>query len=335
MEKHTQKKLEELGKLIGNTPMIKIALKYKGQEREVYTKLEFYNYSGSIKDRMALHILRDAYEKGLIKEGYEIVEATSGNTGISFSALGAFLGHKVKIFMPDWMSIERVSLIKSYGAEIVPVSRQQGGFLGSIQMAKDYAKNDGVFMPCQFENEANTEAHFGTTGPEIWEQMTRRGITPDGFVAGVGSGGTIMGAGKFLKSKNPACKIFPMEPENSPTMTTGGKKIGNHRIQGISDEFIPEIVRLKELDEIVSVDDGDSIIAAQMLARVLGLGVGISSGANLLAAIKMQNKFGFKNVATVFSDDSKKYLSTDYAKPQPVKDGFLSTDLELISFEIL
>jgi cysteine synthase A len=333
MDAVAKQKLEALSNVVGNTPMAKITLKYKGELRNVYAKLEYFNYSGSIKDRMAYYILKDAYEKGTIKQGDEISEATSGNTGIAFSAQGSFLGHKVNIFMPNWMSMERVNLIKSLGATIVPVSKEEGGFLGSIQMSKDYAAKGNVFLPLQFENDANRMAHYTTTGPEVWNQMAKFGVTPDAFVAGVGTGGTIMGAGGYLKSKNPKCKLYPMEPANSPTMTTGGKKIGNHRIQGISDEFIPEIVKLDQLDEIVSVDDGDSIIAAQMLAKVFGMGVGISSGANLISAIKVQNLYGVKNVATVFSDDSKKYLSTDYSKAEPVKDGFFTTDMELISYE--
>jgi len=340
MDAVAKQKLEALSKLVGNTPLAKIKLKYKGEVRYVYAKLEYYNYSGSIKDRMAYYILKEGYEKGLLKPGYEITEATSGNTGIAISAQGRFLGHKVIIYMPSWMSMERINLIKSLGAEIILVDKniekpEDGGFLGSIKMSKARAKAGHVFEPLQFENDANRLAHYTTTGPEIWDQMTKFGIAPDAIVAGVGTGGTIMGAGGFLKSKNPKCKLYPMEPANSPTMTTGGKKIGSHRIQGISDEFIPEIVKLNQLDEIVSVDDGDSIIAAQMLAQVFGMGVGISSGANLLSAIKVQNEYGHKNVATVFSDDSKKYLSTDYSKKEPVKPGFLSTDLELISFEVV
>ena len=340
MDAATKQKLETLGKLVANTPMSKIKLKYKGEIRYVYAKLEYYSYSGSIKDRMAFHILKDAYEKGTIKQGYEISEATSGNTGIAFSAQGRFLGHKVKIFMPDWMSVERINLIKSLGAEIVPVRKnvekpEEGGFLGSIKFSKEYAQKGNVFEPLQFENDANRLAHYTTTGPEIWEQMAKFGVRPDAVVAGVGTGGTIMGAGGYLKSKNPECKLYPMEPSNSPTITTGGKKIGSHRIQGISDEFIPAILKLDQLDEVVSVDDGDSIIAAQMLAEKFGMGVGISSGANLISAIKVQNEYGHKDVATLFSDDSKKYLSTDYSKAEPVKPGFLSTDIELISFEVV
>ncbi len=196
-------------------------------------------------------------------------------------------------------------------------------------MAEEEAKdNDDVFLPRQFDNQYNCQAHYHTTGPEIWRQCEKFGFRPDAFVAGVGTGGTIMGVGRFLKEKNPGIKLYPMEPENSPTLRTG-YKVGKHRIQGISDEFIPSILKLDELDDIVSVDDGDAIIMAQMLARKLGLGVGISSGANFIAAAKIQNEHPEWNVITVFSDDNKKYLSTDYAREEPVKEGFISSRIGL------
>ena len=331
MDKVVQQKLDALKNVVGNTPLAKINLKYKGKETCVYAKLEYFNFSGSIKDRMAYCILKDAYEKGAIKPGDEIVEATSGNTGIAFSAQGAFLGHKVNIFMPNWMSIERVNLIKSLGANIISVSHEQGGCTGSVQMSKDYEKEHGAFRPGQFENEANVKAHYTTTGPEIYEQMQKFGVVPDAFVSGVGTGGTIMGTGRYLKGKNPDIKIYPMEPISCPTMTNRG--VGPHRVAGISDEFVPPITHLDELDDIILIDDGDAIIMAQKIARQLGLGVGISSGANLIAALNAQEHFGKKNVATVFPDDNKKYLSTDYAKEEPVKEGFISSDVELLSFE--
>jgi len=335
MHDNLNEKLNTLANLIGNTPIAKITLKHRGIPRVVYAKLEYYNYSGSIKDRMALNILLDAHKNFLLRDGFEICEATSGNTGISFAALGSFLGAKVTIFMPSWMSIERIQLMKSLGAEVNLVTHEQGGFLGSIQKARDYAKKGNVFLPEQFENQANTQAHYRTTAPEIWEQMEKFGAIPDAFVAGVGTGGTVMGIGKFLREKNPKIKAYPVEPANSPTMSTGGKKIGTHRIQGVSDEFIPPIVNLAELDEIISIDDGDAIIAAQMLAKVFGLGVGISSGANLLAAIQVQEKFNHTAVATVFSDDNKKYFSTDYSKTEQPKESFITNDLELISLEVM
>jgi cysteine synthase A len=309
-----------------------IEFKYNGEDRIIYAKAETHNMTGSIKDRMAFYILQQAYNKGLLQPGDRIIEATSGNTGISFSAIGRALGHPVTIFMPDWMSKERINLIRSFGAQINLVSKAEGGFLGSIDRSEELAASEGhTFLPRQFSNEDNIKAHYMTTGPEIWWQIRYRNIIPDAFIAGVGTGGTIMGAGRYLKEMNPHIMLHPLEPASSPTLSTG-HKVGKHRIQGISDEFIPPIVNLKELDEIVSVDDGDSIIMAKKLA-VMGLGVGISSGANFIGALKIQNELG-KNavVVTVFADDNKKYLSTDLFMDEPIKDNFLSPHVQLMGF---
>jgi len=330
MKETTQNKINGLKQMIGNTPLLQIDFEYKGTRRKIYAKAEYMNLTGSIKDRMALHILSKAYENGHLKEGYLIAEATSGNTGIAFSAVGSALGHEVKIFMPNWMSSERINLIKSFGADIHLVSKEEGGFLGSIKMADDMkAENDQVFLPHQFSNDDNPGAHYLTTGPEIWEQMKSVGAEPDAVVAGVGTGGTIMGIGRYLKEQKTDVKLYPMEPESSPTMSTG-YQVGAHRIQGISDEFIPEIVKLDQLDDIIKVDDGDGIVMAQMLSQELGLGVGISSGANFIAALKAQELLGGEaNVVTLFSDDSKKYLSTDLMRNEPIKDTFLSSNVKL------
>lgn len=327
-------KINGLKSLVGNTPLIEIELTYKGEPRKIYAKLESYNFSGSIKDRMAYAILKKSYENGTLKEGDTIVEATSGNTGISFCALGRALGHKVIINMPDWLSRERYQIIESLGAEINLVSKEEGGFLKSIEICdKMREERDDVFLPHQFSNCYNTEAHYETTGPEIWQQIESLGLKVDAFTAGVGTGGTVMGTGKYLKEKNPEVKIHPLEPSNSPTLTTG-YKVGAHRIQGISDEFIPEIVKLNELDDIIQVDDGDSILMAQKLSRQLGLAVGISCGANFLGALIAQNKLGKDAVSvTVFSDSNKKYLSTDYMKEENCCDDFYSQDVELIGFK--
>ena len=333
MEKLKQKNLKSLKSLIGNTPLLEIHFLYQGEDRKIYAKAEHMNLTGSIKDRMAHCIIRKGYGSGDLKTGDHIVEATSGNTGIAIAAIGRALGHPVTIFMPDWMSMERINLIRSLGAEIALVTKEEGGFLGSIEKAETFAReNNNVFLPRQFSNQDNVTAHYESTGPEIWSQLSFRSIVPDAFVAGVGTGGTVMGTGKYLKEKNPHIKIHPIEPANSPTLSTG-YKVGKHRIQGISDEFIPQIVKLDELDSIVSVDDGDAIIMAQQFSRDLGLAVGISSGANFLGALKIQNESG-KNrvVVTVFSDDNKKYLSTDLLKNEPVKDGFLSSDCELLYY---
>jgi cysteine synthase A len=318
--------------MIGNTPLLEIEFKYQGEKRLLYAKAENLNMTGSIKDRMAYHILNQAYQRGDLKPGDLIVEATSGNTGIAFSAIGRALGHSVVIFMPDWLSAERINLIKSLGAKIVLVSKEEGGFLGCIERAEEFAKTQkNVFLPRQFSNQDNIAAHFRTTGPEIWWQLKFRSLNPDAFVAGVGTGGTIMGAGRYLKEKNPEIKLHPLEPANSPTLSTGCK-VGVHRIQGISDEFIPSIMDIEALDEVISVDDGDAIIMAQKLAAELGLGVGISSGANLLGALQSQNKLGSQAVAvTVFSDCNKKYLSTDLMREEPIKADFLSPHIELLN----
>jgi cysteine synthase A len=329
-------RLQGLSRLIGNTPLLAIDFEYDGRPRVIYAKAENLNMTGSIKDRMALHIMRMGYERGTLRPGDLIVEATSGNTGISFAAIGRALGHPVRIFMPDWMSQERINLIRCLGASITLVTKEDGGFLGSIRLAEETAAHvDRAFLPRQFSNLDNIEAHAGTTGPEIWWQLRFRGLKPDAFIAGVGTGGTIMGVGRFLKQVHAHVALHPLEPANSPTLSTGCK-VGKHRIQGISDEFIPPIVELSSLDRVVSVDDGDAILMAQRLAAELGLGVGISSGANFLGAVMIQNDRGDDSVvATVFPDDNKKYLSTDLLREQSPREGSLTAKIRLLGFRAL
>jgi cysteine synthase A len=235
--------------------------------------------------------------------------------------------------MPDWMSDERKNLIRALGARIVLLGKDEGGFLGCIARAEqEAARTPDAFLPRQFSNPDNVEAHASTTGPEIWWQLAFRGLTPHAFVAGVGTGGTIMGVGRFLRGRAPEVALHPLEPANSPTLTTG-HKVGKHRIQGISDEFIPPICDLQSLDAIVSVDDGDAILMAQKLAAELGLAVGISSGANFLGALMVQQQRGADAVVvTVFPDDNKKYLSTDLLRPVPVRADFLAPEVELLGF---
>lgn len=330
MNQAMKKKFENIAPMISNTPLLEIKFQYRGADRRIFAKAEYYNLSGSIKDRVAFHILKKAYENSQIQESDCIAEATSGNTGIAFSAMGSYLGHKVIIYMPDWMSRERISLMESYGADVRLVSREEGGFLGSIEMTENLAKEGGIFLPRQFSNEDNVETHYCTTGEEIVRQLAALGLTANGFVAGVGTGGTVMGVGKRLKRENPSCKVYPLEPANSPTLSTG-YRVGRHRIYGISDEFIPSIVKLNQLDRVVSVDDGDSIIMARMLSEQLGIGVGVSSGANFLGSVIAQEHLGGESVVvTVFADDNKKYLSTDYSVPQPPKEGYLTNDIRLL-----
>lgn len=331
MGNDNKRRIRGLWSLIGNTPLLEIEFMFMGKKSILYAKAENLNMTGSIKDRMAFHILEQGYARGILKPGNLIVEATSGNTGIAFASIGRALGHPVTIFMLGWMSEERINLIRSLGAEIVLVSKEGGGFLGSIRRAEELAElKDGAFLPRQFSNEDNVEAHYRTTGPEIWWQLRFRALFPNAFVAGVGTGGTIMGAGRFLKEMYPSIEIHPLEPANSPTLSTG-HKVGKHRIQGISDDFIPPILDLNGLDEVVSVDDGDAIIMAQKLAEELGIGVGISSGANFLGALMVQEKLGKESVVvTIFPDDNKKYLSTDLLREEPVKSSFLSPNIKLL-----
>lgn len=334
--RRTPIRFKQLKHMIGNTPLLAIRLAFRGKERVIYAKAEHLNMTGSIKDRMAFHILKRAYQEGRIQSGDTIAEATSGNTGISFAAIGRALGHQVVIFMPDWMSPERVALIKSLGARVIPVRRDQGGFLGSIRMTEELAEREQhVFLPAQFANYANVEAHELTTGSEIWWQLFFKSVKPDAFVAGVGTGGTIMGAGKFLRQRNPSVRLHPLQPAESPTLSAG-HKIGHHRIQGISDEFIPSILQLEKLDSVVSVHDGDAILMAQKLAAGLGLAVGISSGANFLGALMVQNEMGNDAVVTtVFPDDNKKYLSTDLLREERAQPDYLSPEIELLGYEAI
>jgi len=313
--------------------MVGIVYRYKGNESTIYVKCENYNFTGSIKDRMAFYMLREAYRRRTIRPDDHIVEVTSGNTGIAIAAMGRALGHRISIIMPDWMSQERKNIIRSLGADIIEVSREQGGFVGSLKIADEMAAaNPSIFLPLQFSNNDNVLAHKTTTGVEISVQLQKAGLRPTAFVAGVGTGGTVMGVGEALRAMYDGVKIHPLEPEESPTLTTG-YKIGTHRIQGISDEFIPDILKLDQLDEVIQASDGDSILMAQKLASTLGMAAGISSGANLIGAIKLQKKYGFDAVvATVFADCNKKYLSTDLMKEEPVKEHYLSPDVELLDF---
>ena len=298
-----ERTLENLSGLIGGTPLVKITYKYNGQIRNAYMKAEWFNMSGSIKDRVAYSIIEHAYKTGALKKGQEIIETTSGNMGLSFCALGAFLGHPVKIFMPEFMSKERKDLIKLFGGELVFGK----SFTELFESAKEYAKENDVFTPLQFENQFNVEAHIKTTGPEIDRQADNK---IEAVVAGVGTGGTLIGLSKYFKAKNPNVKGFAVEPQQSSLLSFGKSK-GKHRIQGLSDEIIPPIYNKHFVDKVIGVDDSDAIAMAQKLSKELGLPVGISGGANFLGCVLC----GVDNAASVFADDNKKYLSTDLANP--------------------
>ena len=315
-------------KVIGNTPMIKINYKFKGKERYVYTKLEYYNLTGSIKDRVAYYIIKNAKERGNLKDNMPIVEATSGNTGISIAALGSYYNHPVYIFMPDWASKERVELMKSYGANITLISRQDGGFLKCVEKAKKMAKEKNGFLSNQFANKDNFQAHYETTGKEILEQISEK---IGGFVSGVGTGGTLMGTTKKLKEKFKNVKVVAIEPDKMPIISQG-KMLGQHKIEGIGDDFVPDLIDKNKIDDIILINDNDAINMSRKLSRDLGLGVGISSGANLIGSILLTEKIE-NAVVTIFADDNKKYMSTDLSKDIDDNLDFISNQIELINYE--
>ncbi len=317
-----------IGKLVGNTPMIKINYEYEGKQGSIYSKLEFYNYSGSIKDRIALYIIQKERENGNLSEGQSIVEVTSGNTGIAFSAIGALFGHDVHIFMPDWVSLERRKLIEMYGAHVHLISKEEGGFKKALEMAEDFALKTGAYRPLQFDNELNVEAQYKTTAKEIID------VVPDvnAFVSGIGTGGTLMGIGKRLKDNNPSSKVFALEPSTLSILKMGMEE-GTHMIEGIGDDFIPGIVEEDLIDDIVLIDDLDAINMAKIIAKKFGLGIGISSGANFLASVLMDSD-DFK-IATVFPDDNKKYITTKLSEEIDDNPELISNKVKLIDFEVI
>lgn len=315
---------------IGNTPMIKIRYKYNNKEEEFYTKLEFYNLTGSIKDRVAYYILNKAYEQGMLKKGMEVVEATSGNTGISLSAMGSYLGNPVHIFMPDWVSKERLSLMKMYNANVTLISKNEGGFEKAVENAKEYATKNNAFLANQFSNPYNTLAHYETTGKEIIETL---GDKIGGFVSGIGTGGTLIGTGKRLKEFNSNIKIYALEPDKMPLLSQN-KVISNHKIEGIGDDFIPEIVERQIIDKIITVNDDDSINMAKKIAQNLGIGVGISSGANMIASV-LAKENNSKAIVTVFPDDNKKYITTELSEPIKNNSEFISNKIDIIDYEFI
>ncbi len=330
-----RRRLDAIRHMIGDTPLVQLKFRIGTRVGTILAKYESENMTGSIKDRMAWYTLHHAVETGQLHEGSRIVEASSGNTGISFAALGAALGLPVRIYMPNWMSSERVNLIRSFGAEVIPVSREQGGFVGAVEMAEAHAQEEpDVFLPRQFDNPLNVEAHRTWTGVELIRQIESLGETPDAFVAGVGTGGSVMGIGGAMRHRWSDLSVHPLEPANSPTMRTGSC-VGKHRIQGISDEFIPSIVKLKELDEIVDVWDGDAILMAQKLCRSLGLAVGISSGANIVGAVRLVMEGNAHTIATLLPDSNKKYLTTDLSRNEPVLDHYLTPQVEFTDMNVI
>lgn len=283
---------------IGKTNLVQL----ENISKNIYVKVEKSNPAGSIKDRAAYQMIMGAIERGELKEGMKIVEPTSGNTGIGLALIGRTLGFPVVLTMPASMSIERVKLIKAYGAEVILI--KEGGMAGSVKKAKELVENGAYYMPNQFDNQDNALAHYKTTGPEIYNDLK----DINGFVAGFGTGGTVTGVGRFLKEQDKNIKIWAMEPYESPLLSQG--KSGSHKIQGIGANFIPKVLDVDLLDEVITVKSDDAIDMARRLSKEEGLLVGISSGANVVAALKMQEKLG-GNIVTVLPDTGERYLSTE------------------------
>ena len=315
-------------KIVGNTPMIRIDYEYEGKQKCIYSKLEYYNYSGSIKDRIALYIIQKEKENGNLKDNQMIVEVTSGNTGISFSAIGALFGHDVHIFMPDWVSLERRKLIEMYGAHVHLVSKEEGGFKKALELAEEFALENNAYRPLQFDNELNVDAHYESTAQEIIDTVS----DINAFISGIGTGGTLMGIGKKLKENNPDSKVFALEPSTLSILKMGMQE-GSHMIEGIGDDFIPKIIRENLIDDIILIDDLDAINMSKRIAKEFGLGIGISSGANFLAGVLMNNND--LNMATVFPDDNKKYITTKLSEPIDENPELFSNKIKLLGFEVI
>lgn len=330
--------IDEISGSFSNTPVIKIVISYLGREYSVYGKYETCSFSGSVKDRMIRHIIKNAYETGKLKEGFKICEATSGNTGIAVTSLGKFLGHDVEIFIPDWMSKERFKTLKLLGANLNLITKEDGGFERAVSDSQKEGEKEGSFCVNQFCNPLNVVAQSESTAKELLEFCNKNSITPDTFVAGVGTGGVVMGFERYRRVNNLKYSVHALEPKQTPILTA--KKIetlGNHRIDGIADDFLPKIVDLNLLDAPVSIDDGDAVVMAQNVCKQ-GVSFGLSSGANLVGCIKAmheKNERGENSsvAITIFCDSMLKYLSTDLVNTEPEKPDHLTKDIKIVGIE--
>lgn len=300
---------ENLSELIGKTPLLKLNRfgEAYGLKANIYAKLEYFNPAGSIKDRVAFEMIDAAEKEGTLKEGSVIIEPTSGNTGIGLAAIAAARGYRAIIIMPDTMSEERKKLMKAYGSELI-LTEGEKGMAGCIEKAEELkASLPGSIIAGQFVNPANPAAHVKTTAPEIWDDLDGQ---VDAFVAGIGTGGTITGSGKYLKEKNSDIKVVGVEPASSPLITEG--KAGSHKIQGIGANFVPDILDMDVVDEVMAITDEDSYRYAQAVVKTEGVFVGISAGAALCGAVQlaMREEYSGKNIVVIFPDGGDRYLST-------------------------
>lgn len=298
---------QDITALIGRTPTVRLNRINPYPGVELLAKLEFFNPGGSVKDRIAFHIIKKAEEEGILKPGGTIVEASSGNTGIGLAMLAAVKGYRLIMVMPENMSIERRKLLAAYGAEVV-LTPGEKGMSGAVEKAEELVReNKGYFMPRQFDNPANPEIHYLTTGPEIWEDTEGR---IDYLVAGVGTGGTLTGSGRFLKGKNPKLKVIAVEPLRSAVLS--GERPGKHCIQGIGAGFVPAVLDVSIIDEIIKVDDEEAFNTSRLLAREEGILCGISAGAAVSAALKIAAKAARgERIAVIIPDTGERYLSTE------------------------
>lgn len=300
---------KSLTELIGKTPLLELSNyeRNHGLAAKLIAKLEYFNPAGSVKDRIAKAMIEDAEARGLLQEGSVIIEPTSGNTGIGLASVAAARGYRVILTMPETMSVERRNLLKAYGAELV-LTEGAKGMRGAIDKAEELAKETpGAFIPGQFDNPANPAVHRETTGPEIWEDTEGK---VDIFVAGAGTGGTLTGAGEFLKSKNPGVRVVAVEPADSPVLSEG--KAGPHKIQGIGAGFVPKVLNTDIYDEIITVKSEDAFSTGREIAQAEGLLVGISAGAAVWAAAELAKRpeNAGKNIVVILPDTGERYLST-------------------------
>ncbi|MDA7845374.1 pyridoxal-phosphate dependent enzyme [Rickettsiales bacterium] len=330
-------KIQQVDFAFKNTPVVKIDIIFRGRLISVYGKYEAKGFSGSCKDRMARFLISDGIKNGDLHEGDTVIDTTSGNAGIAIASLCSLIGINVKVFIPDWVSRERFAALSLRNAEFVKISNDEGGFIECRKRVFALSKKEGYYSVNQFGNPRNAIAHKETTMTELFSTLDLIGVSPEVFVAGYGTGGTVMGACLLVNESKLPCSVHPLEPKQMPLISTGieiKKPEMLHKLDGIVDDFVPEIIDMNKLDTPVVIDEDDAIYLARMINNI-GLSFGISSGANLLGCIKQAYESGKSVAATVFCDDSSKYYSSDLYKPLEAKEGFLSNDIKVVDITFI